>query len=214
MADEAGECAYLEPYREAVARFGTGFEATLWGSRDAQRLRFDVMIDLAGLQGCTIVDAGCGRGDFAARLLERSVGFARYLGLDALPELIEAARGRGLARCSFEVADVVAHPQVLREAGADYVCICGTLNTMDDATARRLVEDAFEAAACGVVFNFLSTRVNPRWSGRDIGPARRFDPLEWIALALGLSPRVAFTQAYLDGHDATIMVLRAEAAAS
>ena len=63
-----------------------------------------------------------------------------------------------------------------------------------------------KASAEAVVFNFLSTRHHPRFAGRDTTPARRRDPVAWLDFALGLSSRVAFTQAYLDGHDATIMI--------
>jgi SAM-dependent methyltransferase len=198
---------FLRPYREAVARHGPGFEATLWGTPEAQQIRFDVMIELAGLDGCVVMDVGCGRGDFAARLLEQGVAFSHFIGLDALPEVIAAAQERSLDRCTFRVADAL-EPLALAagDATPDYVCISGTLNTMDDDSARGLVTAAFDVAAQGIVFNFLSDRPHPRWAGRDLTPARRFDTVAWIAWALGLSSRVGFTQDYLDGHDATIIV--------
>lgn len=56
-----------------------------------------------------VLDVGCGNGRLAA-LLERERPGARYVGLDAAPELIELARGlaAGLARITavFGVADV------------------------------------------------------------------------------------------------------------
>jgi len=205
MADPEDK-AYLQPYRQAVERHGAGFEATLWHSVEAQVLRFDVMIGLSHLEGRAVLDVGCGQGDFAARLLERRVPFARYVGVDALAEMVEAARQRRLERCEFICRDALADPAVLRTGEPDYVCICGTLNTMDEQTARRLVGAAFDAAARAVVFNFLSSPDHPRFAGRDTAPARRFDPLRWLDFALGLSTRVTFTQAYLDGHDATILI--------
>ena len=42
------------------------------------------------------------------------------------------------------------------------------------APAREEVA-AFDAAAQGVVFNFLSDRPHPRWKEKDLRPARRFD---------------------------------------
>jgi SAM-dependent methyltransferase len=205
MADQADK-AYLQPYREAVERFGAGFEATLWNSREAQQLRFDVAIDLASFEGCVVLDVGCGHGDFAARLTERGVVYARYVGIDAVAAMIEEAAGRGLARSEFIAGDAIASPELLADVGADWACLSGTLNTMDDATAQGLVRAAFEASAQGVVFNFLSTRHHARWAGKDLTPARRFDPQVWIDFALNLSSRVVFTQAYLDGHDATVLI--------
>jgi SAM-dependent methyltransferase len=197
---------YLEPYREAVRRFGPGFPATLWSSPEGQRLRFDVMIDLAPLDGLTVLDAGCGSGDFAQRLIERGVNFCRYVGIDAVPELIEHARQRHLPRCEFVVADLLNDDAAWRAATPDIVCISGTLNTMDEASARQFVRRAFDASKQGLVFNFLSNRPDEVWEGKDLGPARRFDTIRWLDLALHLTPRVSFTQDYLDGHDATIMM--------
>ncbi len=205
--DEPAEKAYLQPYTEAVKQFGASFESTLWNSREAQTLRFDVMIDLANLDGATVLDLGCGPGDLAAHLLGRGVPIAGYVGLDAVPQMIEAAGKRDLPGCRFVIGDAVADPGLLKTGEPDYVCISGTLNTMDDRTAKKLVADAFAAANHGVVFNFLSTRPHPRMAGRDTGPARRRDPVGWLDFSLGLSSRVAFTQAYLDGHDATILII-------
>ena len=205
MGDETSE-QYLKPYREAMKQYGPGFEATLWNSREAQVLRFDVMIDLAPLAECVVLDAGCGQGDFAARLIERSVAFTRYVGIDAMEGMIETAQARQLQKCEFRVADLLSVPAVLGDVEPNYVCISGTLNTMDEEAARRLVSAAFEAAAQGVIFNFLSDRPHPRFEGKDLTPARRFDTVRWLDWSLGRSSRVSFTQAYLDGHDATIMI--------
>jgi SAM-dependent methyltransferase len=203
---------YLDPYRRAISEHGAGFAATLWESREGQVRRFDVMIDMAEFSGCTLVDAGCGPGDFAARLLERGIGFRRFIGLDAVPEMIEAARRRALPRCEFHIADVVADPRRLHIAGADFISISGALNTMAEETARRTVREAFDAAAQGVIFNFLSDRCTCQAAGRDLSPAHRFNTLVWLDWAMSLTTRVSFTQDYLDGHDATIL-LRHEAAA-
>jgi SAM-dependent methyltransferase len=197
---------YLEPYRRAVQRHGASFEATLWGSREAQVLRFDVMIDMVGLDGTSLLDIGCGKGDFAARLLERAVAFDRFTGYDALPEMVAAAAARALDRCAFEVRDAVADPGCLAGPSADYICFSGTLNTMQGGQARALVAAAFDAAAQGVVFNFLSDRPDARWAARDLGPAHRFDTVKWLDWAMGRTPKVAFAQDYLDGHDATIVM--------
>ncbi|MCH7547329.1 MAG: class I SAM-dependent methyltransferase [Planctomycetes bacterium] len=205
MADDHKQ-PYLKPYQQAVEKFGPGFEATLWGTKEAQQLRFEVMIELAGFEECVILDAGCGQGDFGAYLLERKVLFSRYVGIDAMEAMIVKAIERGLPRCEFQVADFVTNPDVLNLVEADYICLSGSLNTMDDDTARKLIEAALEASAQGVIFNFLSDRPHPKWAEKNLGPARRFDTKAWLDWSLSQSSRVSFTQDYLDGHDATIMI--------
>jgi SAM-dependent methyltransferase len=207
MAQQSSE-DFLRPYRQAVSRHGAGFAATLWGSREAQIRRFDVFIDLAGFEDCAVLDAGCGPGDFAVRLVERDVPFARFIGIDAVAEMVDKARELGLPRCTFEVRDIVSDDAALRLGDPDFVCISGSLNTMPDEAARAVVRAGFEAATQGVLFNFLSDRARPDRLARPVEPARRFDTIAWIDWALTLSPCVSFTQDYLDGHDATIMVRR------
>lgn len=205
MTDTDSE-RYLAPYREALKLHGPTFRATLWANPDAQRLRFDVMIEMVAFEGCRILDLGCGRGDFAVRLNERNVSFGSLIGIDAMEEMIETARGRRLRRCEFHCLDVLCEPDAMAEWNPDYVCISGTLNTMDQDTARKVVQGAFEAAAQGVIFNFLSNRAHERWEGKDLTPATRFDTLAWLDWAMTLSSRVVFAQDYMDGHDATILI--------
>jgi SAM-dependent methyltransferase len=207
MHGKHGESSHLQPYREAVDQHGAGFKATLWGSEETQVLRFDVMIDLVDFTDCTVLDAGCGRGDFARRLLERDINVAQFVGVDAMGAMIDAARELDLPRCRFEAGDFTTDEAMLALGDPDYICFSGSLNTMDDALARSVIGRSFEIAAQGVVFNFLSDRPHARWAGRDLAPARRFNTLAWLDWALGRTSRVAFTQRYLDGHDATIVML-------
>jgi len=199
--------AYLEPYRQAVADLGAGFAATLWGSEETQRLRFDILDSMLPLHGRRIVDLGCGQGDLLVHLRRVGVEPADYLGLDAMEPMIRHARERQLPGARFAVADLVRDAAVVRAAGAEVACISGTLNTMSLEQARRLVAVAFEASSVGVVFNFLSDRHHPRWADRNLTPARRFDAVDWLDWSLGHSSRVRFDQSYLDGHDATIAIM-------
>lgn len=199
---------YLAPYREALATHGAGFAATLWRSEDAQRVRFDALEALLPLRDRRVIDIGCGQGDLLVHLRDRDRPPSAYVGLDAMPAMIEHARSRALPDARFEVADVLRDDAPLRAADAEVACLSGTLNTMDDATARRLVSIALANVRIGVVFNFLSDRPHPRWAGGDLAPARRFDTADWVDWALSRSSRVRFDQTYLDGHDATIAILR------
>lgn len=204
--DRRETAAYLAPYRAALDRHGAGFRATLWGSRETQLLRFAVMCELAPLDGCTILDVGCGQGDFAVYLHDLGVRFRQFIGVDAMEDMIEQAKGRALERCRFSTADLLRDGSWLNAAGADWITISGTLNTMEEPTAQGLVETCFRAAQQGVIFNFLSNRAHEKWLEKNLAPARRFHTVRWIDWALTLSPNVSFTQDYLEGHDATIVV--------
>lgn len=202
---------YLKPYREAVTAFGAGFEATLWTDPKTQQLRFDVMLDLLDFSGVKILDAGCGAGDFGARLIDRNIAFESYIGVDGIEDQIQAARKRNLEHCTFRMADFVHDTSVLSTGNPDVIVISGALNTMRERVARSVVQAGFDAAGHAILFNFLSDRYHPRFEDQSLGPARRFATHKWIKWALQQTPLVAFRQDYLDGHDATILMRHASA---
>ncbi len=200
---------HLQPYREAAQHYGPGepgFKAALWGSRETQVLRFDIILNMVDLSGSTVLDIGCGTGDFAQQLIEREIPFKQFIGIDAVEQVIHTARSRELPGCTFHKSNVLEELDTLQKHHADFAVLSGTLNTMSDPDAYRLVESAFEASAQGVIFNFLSDRPDPKWLERELGPARRFSTIGWLDWALSRSPRVHFTQDYLAGHDATILI--------
>ncbi len=127
---------YLDPYREAVDRFGATFDATLWNSREFQRLRFEVLRGMVDLNGLTLLDAGCGLGDLCEHLRERNVQLARYVGVDGVPEIVEAAKRRQLPHAEFHCRDFVADADALRLGRPDVIFFSGSLNTLPEETAR------------------------------------------------------------------------------
>ena len=205
---ETGEGeSYLRPYREAVKAFGASFEATLWLSREMQARRFGVLTEMVDFTGRVIVDAGCGLGDFAHFLEMCEVPYGRYVGLEALPEMVAAASARGLAEAEFHVADFARGVHVFLEHEPDVIVFSGSLNTFERGAMLEVVERAFAGCRESVAFNFLSTR-NPIPVSDPDDPARRQDPVSVLEWCFGLTSRVAFRQDYMDGRDATIVLLK------
>ncbi|MGI9014630.1 MAG: class I SAM-dependent methyltransferase [Phycisphaerales bacterium] len=198
--------SYLDPYREAIEQHGSGFDATLWRSREMQQLRFAVMSEMADFADAAILDAGCGSGDFAEWMLQEGIEFVSYTGVDGVSAQILAAQARDLPRCSFAAADFVKDEHVFTQTPADWICFSGSLNTMPESLAREILERAFAAATAGIVFNFLSDRAETRYLRQVVEPAMRFDTAAMLDWALQRSPRVRFRQDYFDGHDATVCI--------
>ncbi len=201
---------YLAPYQEAVDTGGAGFDALLWNSRESQATRFATISDLVDLTGRIVLDAGCGTGDFGAWLHEHDVQYGRYVGLEAIDELIDLGRKRDLPEAEWAMADFVRNPEAFRGVSRtpDVIAFSGSLNTMEQATAERVLDRAWEVATEALVFNFLSDRPGPRYEGKETGPARRLDTMALISWALARTPHVAFRQDYLHGNDATIAMRR------
>lgn len=204
---------YLKPYARAIETHGPTFEATLWLNRQKQTDRFRVFTQMMNLAGRTIVDAGCGLGDLAAYLDLAGIHYARYLGLEAIPQMYDQARTRTLPRAHFFNTDFAQDEQcfdkLAKSEKFDVAVFSGSLNTFDEGDARAIVGRAFAALPPGgcVMFNFLSTR---HWKTHapDPYPARRFDPVKMVEFALGQTPLVVMRQDYMAGHDATVGMVK------
>jgi len=201
---------YLKPYQDSANQHGTDFAVTLWANRRSQQLRFKVFTQLCRLSGKRVLDAGCSRGDFAAYLIERGIGFAHYLGIDGLCDVIDYASERGLANCRFQCGDFVTHPELLSQDNPQVVCISGSLNTMTDERVLTVLDAAWAGACEVLLFNFLSDRVDQK-APKQGYPARRLNTLELLDWAMSCTPNVVFRQDYFPaGHDATIMMRKAK----
>ncbi len=197
---------YLKPYQDAVEEHGGTFDATLWRSRDGQVLRFKTFCDLIDFTGVSILDVGCGVGDFSEYLIQRKIKFKSFHGIDAMEAMIATAKNRQLEGSTFSVCDMVEDSDIF--TGFDWITFSGSLNAIDENIAMATVNAAYERCERGVAFNFLSNQSDHESTSEDLSPATRFNTMQWIESALSLSKSVDFTQSYLNGHDATIVIHR------
>lgn len=201
---------YLDPYRDAQDDFGNEFGVTLWANTKSQQRRFKVFTQMSYLSGKRILDAGCSRGDLAEYLIDQGVEYESYVGIDALPEVIDYAKKRGLPRAAFHTGDFVADPSLLSIGRPQIITISGTLNTMGDGVAMKLLDAAWAACSETLLFNFLSSRSTTD-RREELGPARRLDPVKYLDWAMRQTPVVQFRQDYFKrGHDATIKLCKPE----
>ncbi|MEO0512800.1 MAG: hypothetical protein AAF108_07885 [Planctomycetota bacterium] len=240
-ASDRGE-PYLEPYRDAVRRHGATFESLLWRNAEFQRTRFRVLIETAelglrelglgdtgrdkdqvgDLERVTLADIGCGRADLYDWLIGSGRRVRGYVGVDGVPELVDACEQRGTKHgwqgVSFRLADFVRDGALwngLVGSGATVLLFSGALNTLEEDAAVGVVERAYAALASsgragGVVFNFLnagfqsssvaSTSAAPARND----PARRFDPNRVLSRVNEFAPRVVLRNDYLGGRDVTV----------
>ena len=206
---------YLKPYRDALHKYGTGQGITLWRDSPTQTVRFEVLIEMLRSSELRergdlhLLDAGCSRGDMAAWMIKQGVPFGRYTGVDGVEEVVAFAQQRGLERCGFLAGDFVTHPELLATGEPDVIVMSGTLNSMDDALARQVLEAAWAAGPQALIFNFLSD-ANDLPATEPDDPANRLNTRALVDWALSKTPRIQFRQDYFfdNGHDATIGMFR------
>lgn len=138
-------------YKKAIERYGHSARGLNWNSKSSQRVRFEVMYELLGDELCcsSVVDAGCGFGDFYLFLQERGKRPRRYLGYDVMDAMLSVARkktGQMYLRCDIlrDELDV-----------ADYYIASGSMNILNRFETHLFIERCFQASRKGFVFNLL-----------------------------------------------------------
>jgi len=145
---------YLQPYARAVREHGAEFPALLWASPQTQAMRFEAMAQLQDPTGLTVLDLGCGRADFLEWMIRNGMPPRKYVGIEAMAELADAAEEKRLTGANIIRADFVREPFRM-QIRADVVYCSGAFNTIEDGDFYPAVQHAFAAAGRAMVFNFL-----------------------------------------------------------
>lgn len=194
--------AVLHYHRHRIAEHGSGTpEALGWRHAESQRRRFEVIAQAADFSGCSVLDLGCGTGDLKAFLDERFTDL-RYLGIDQMPEFIEAARLRFATQRDTDFA--LAHFDTTPLPQADIVVASGTLGyrCASPHWVFNTVARMYAAASQLLVFNLLDAAVfpeHPLLVGHDIDDVAAF--------CRKLAPCVEVVHSYAS-DDATIVMRR------
>jgi len=191
--------AYLRPYLDAVDKHGAKFESLLWANPSSQAARFAALARWCELDGRIILDAGCGRADFLEYLHQRKIMPAKYIGIEAVAELAEAALRKNLPDAQILRGDFIDDPQILHR-NADVILFSGSLNTLSTDDFYQTLRLAWQFTRSELGFNFLSS---PRLaSAQHLTWHRKPDVLEW---AYSLTADVAVDSTYREG-DCTVVL--------
>jgi ubiquinone/menaquinone biosynthesis C-methylase UbiE len=115
----------LSFYNFHLQKFGDRPEALRW-TPQGQLRRYRTLADIAtDLHGSTVLDYGCGTGDFYRFLRRRGIEVT-YTGLDINRNFIDLAK-RKYPECTFRVMDI---SEDALEGYYDYIFICGVFNLL------------------------------------------------------------------------------------
>jgi len=180
-------------YEEHYEAHGVSAQGVAWESAHTQRRRFAVIASFLGdLTGRSLVDAGCGFGDFYLYLRERGNLPASYVGLDLCPSMVNEARKR--TGCRIERRDILRQ----RLPEADWYVASGSMNLLTRTETGIFIRRCFEKSARGFVFNLLE---GPQREG-ELGYWRAH---EILRLCRPLSSKIEIKEGYLEG-DMTILL--------
>lgn len=183
-------------YLDSLTSHGETAKGVQWQSTHSQEQRFSVLRRLLpeDLSALTLVDAGCGFGDLYRYLERHNAAPGRYIGLDVMAPMVEAARRR--TGCEIRVCDVLND----RLPAADYYLCSGAMNNLTREETWRFIRHCFAASTHGFIFNLLKGTDGP-------GSYNYQQPRDLAAFALELGAGTRLEEGYLSG-DFTMAFLK------
>ena len=174
-------------YDASLEDFGPTAQGVHWLDTKRQELRFKVLTHAIRrhLSTATIVDAGCGTGDFYTYLKVRQMLPKRYIGVDAHFKMVEYAKAK--TEQTILCANIISDTLPL----ADYYLCSGALNTLTRFETVQAVFNMARHAKKGVVFNILK--------GEDRSDIyNKFIPQELMVLLDAFKGDIRLIEGYLE----------------
>jgi len=177
----------------AIKKHGDSSKGVHWNSAYTQEKRFEVLLSCIDDKGFSIVDAGCGFGDFYIYLQKKEIVFSDYIGLDLSPSMVEMAK----KKTDCEILECDMCRDVLPQA--DYYVCSGAMNILSRFDSYLFIRNCYEACTKGFVFNLLM--------GEDDSLVyNHFYPEELQGLFDELGAKVVVKKGYLK-HDFTVCLV-------
>ena len=138
-------------YLSALKKYGVSPRGVHWLDGEKQRARFDVICSLLpdDLSTLSIIDAGCGFGDFYLYLQKEQKTPYKYIGIDIVETFCTLAHER--TNQEIHCCDLL-HKSVARE---DYVICSGALNILTPFETHLFIQNCYDSAKIGLIFNVL-----------------------------------------------------------
>jgi len=190
----------IDRHRDSLTRHGYHPNALYWSSREIQEIRFKVLAAIGVESGDSVLDVGCGFGDFK-RWFEGQGSQIDFTGIDISPDLIRVAKEQHPdgTMLSGELRDFNFEACLF-----DWVILSGAMNEQlfdEGAYARRQIALMYTLCRKGVAFNMLDAR---HLKAHDL---QSVDPYEMLNYCKSLCAHVELHDDYLK-NDFTIYMYR------
>jgi 2-polyprenyl-3-methyl-5-hydroxy-6-metoxy-1,4-benzoquinol methylase len=139
-------------YKKSIQRYGISAQGVQWNSEFSQYKRFEVLTDFIknSIKESSIIDAGCGFGEYYNYLFDNDLKPKLYLGIDCEEQMISLASKRFL-NTSFKIQNILKDEL----DKADYYICSGAMNILEEKEVFLFIEKCFSASIKAFIFNFL-----------------------------------------------------------
>jgi len=139
-------------YKESILKYGISAQGVHWNSEFSQYKRFEVLSAFIknDINQSTIVDVGCGMGEYYNYLMDNDLAPKAYLGIDCEEQMISIAKKR-YPRTDFKVQNVLTDSLL----ESDYYICSGAMNILEKEEFFSFLAKCYEKSIKGFAFNFL-----------------------------------------------------------
>jgi len=182
-----------EFYKDNYDTFGISACGVAWDSEQSQKRRFSAIVSCLGdVRNDTLVDAGCGFGDFYLYLKEKNNLPKNYIGLDLCEPMVKEAKVR--TGCKIIQRDILRQTIPM----ADWYIASGSMNLLTRLETQLFIQRCFEKSRKGFVFNLLE--------GKECeGTFNYWKTHEMKKICHALGVKVQIKEGYMDG-DFTVVL--------
>lgn len=178
-------------YKVAFERFGVSAQGVNWISQETQYKRFEIInSQIDNISSSSIIDAGCGFGEFYNFLEKNKILPKQYIGLDCEEHMIKEAQNR-FEDVEFQKSNILYDG--LNEA--DYYICSGAMNIMTYTQVEIFIQRCYEYSLRSFIFNYLKYLTFTDVSQDDI-----------LDICNRICPNVKVIEGYLENDFTVVMV--------
>ena len=147
----------IDAYTHRLKQHGADVLTLNWGSRASQERRFEVIEEAGIKSGMSLLDVGCGLGDFLLWSRKRNLGID-YTGLDVTPGMVDFCRLHHEGY-HFENGDITEWNPIAANV-YDFVIASGIFYDRPESGGdymKEAVSAMFRLCRKGVVFNTITS---------------------------------------------------------
>ena len=182
----------LERYNKRYNDLGKHIRTLGWGSEEQQEYRFLQTLEAFQPEESSILDIGCGFGDFRMFLEKNQLTYKHYTGWDINANFVEEGKKSATAEnIDFKTVDIALDDIQAYENSFDAAIMLGLLNynlkaeETNYAFSKKLIANAFKLVKNVLVVDFLSTNLSKDYPKEDF--VFYHDPAKMIEFAAELS---------------------------
>jgi len=139
-------------YSKSIEQFGVSPQGVHWKDKYTQHRRFDILTGFIKdeIKNSTIIDAGCGFGDYYLYLEKNNLLPKNYMGIDCEEQMITLAKEH--CKKPFFYLKNILEDQLPK---TDYYMASGTLNILNIQEVELFIKKVYEHSNKGFIFNCL-----------------------------------------------------------